>query len=250
MVSTIPDLKPRVNATPRSKPWENITIPNNGPHIDRPPSPPAQPYSSSRTSTGGATPTILTRQLSSIALIILLYTAGMPFEPFGWTLGRLAGTYLFDRVFGGILLFCCFYFQYRIASLRASVIVSVPALVSPSSGSRIQNGRVVKDESTLSSTPVWVYRTSTYWHLAFSEGALLLLAEFGPSEILRRVIVVGIVSGLWLVGFAATPESYKRWAWGHIKAYLFFIILDEIRRVAFSAIGANSGGRRARQARW
>lgn len=173
----------------------------------------------------------------------------MPFEPFAWMLGRLSGTFLFDRLLGGIILFSAFYFQWQIASLRASVIVHLPALTSDS-GTRIQNGRVVKSEGSFTTTPVWVWRTNLYWTFAISEAVLLILAEFGPSEMLRRVIVIPIVAGLWAVGFAATPESYKRWAWGHIKAYLFFMVLDELRRVAWSAIGANSNGRRVRQARW
>ena len=79
---------------------------------------------------------------------------------------------------------------------------------------------------------------------------MLVLAEWGPSEMLRRSLVSGVVAFLWVVGFAATPERYKRWAMAHIKAYLFVMVLDELRRVAWSAVGSNSNGRRARQARW
>ena len=54
-------------------------------------------------------------------------------------------------------------------------------------------------------------RAISLWHFAVCEAALLVLAEWGPSEMLRRVLISGVIGFLWVVGFAATPESYKRW---------------------------------------
>ncbi|KAK3315978.1 hypothetical protein B0H66DRAFT_274439 [Apodospora peruviana] len=203
---------------------------------------PASAYASSSSSSMSGplySNAILARQFSSFPLIILLYTAATPFSPFSWALGEISGTFLFDRLLAGLVLFCAFYFQWRIASLRSSVIISIPV----AGGTTIRNGRV--EHAT--STPLWVWRTHEYWHFAMSEAVLLVLAEWGPSESLRRVVVSVVIAALWAIGFAATPESYKRWAWTHIKAYLFVLVLDELRNIAW---GGNGGGRRRRQARW
>jgi hypothetical protein len=70
-----------------------------------------------------------------------------------------------------------------------------------------------------------------------------VIAEWGPSEYLRRGIVALVVACLWGLGWPATPASYKRWAWEHIKTYLFVLILDEIRRTAYRGSARRSRGR-------
>ncbi|KAK3941425.1 hypothetical protein QBC46DRAFT_102067 [Diplogelasinospora grovesii] len=181
---------------------------------------------------------ILTRQFSSLLLIVLLYTAATPFQPFSW-LVQVPGGFLFDTLLAGIILFCAFYFQWQIASLTASVVVSIPAM----GGTAVRNGRL----EPRTSNPIWLWRTADYWPFAVAEALALAMAEWGPSELLRRGIVVAVVAGLWVLGWSATPRSYKTWAWEHIKVYLFLLILDEIRRVGWGYAGGNA--RRGRQ-RW
>ena len=77
---------------------------------------------------------------------------------------------------------------------------------------------------------------------------VLGVAEWGGSEAWRKIIVVGVLGALWLVGFAATPAGTKRWAWEQIKVYLWVLVLDEVRRVGWGA-GTQRAGRRGR-GRW
>jgi hypothetical protein len=94
---------------------------------------------------------------------------------------------------------------------------------------------------------LWVWQTGEYWHFALVEAAVLLLAEFGGNETMRRLLVGVVILALWIVGWSATPASVKKWAWDHIKAYLFFLVLDELRNVAWGAMGGGPQRRRRRQ---
>ena len=85
-------------------------------------------------------------------------------------------------------------------------------------------------------------------HFALAEAGVLLLAEYAGSETMRRFVVSVVVLALWVIGWAATPASTKRWAWEHVKVYLFVLILDELRNVARQGLGG--GGGRRRRARW
>ncbi|KAH6634630.1 hypothetical protein B0J18DRAFT_26166 [Chaetomium sp. MPI-SDFR-AT-0129] len=199
---------------------------------------------------------IAPRQVSSIFLIILLYTAATPFAPVSWLTGpvEMSGAYVLDRLVAGIILACACYFQWAIASLRAAVIVSLPSLsVGGGSTTRVVNGRVetVRTTGGVDSIPLWMWQTGDYWQFALVEAGLLAVAEFWGGEVLRRVIVGGVVGMLWLVGWSATPRSLKTWAWEHIKAYMFWIILDEIFNVGYGVFrGAAGGGARRRRGRF
>jgi hypothetical protein len=76
-------------------------------------------------------PTILPRRISSLALIVLLYTAATPFAPISWLTGpvSLSGTYFLDRVLAGIVLFCAFYF--RTSNLNQSRVSPLSGCLSP-----------------------------------------------------------------------------------------------------------------------
>ncbi|EAQ87325.1 predicted protein [Chaetomium globosum CBS 148.51] len=194
---------------------------------------------------------ILPRRIASIALVVLLYTAATPFAPVSWLTGpvSLSGTYFLDRLVAGLVLFCAFYFQWAIASLRAAVVVSLPT--GGSTARVLRNGRLEHDPASAGSVPLWVWRTADYWHFALAEVAVLLVAEFGGSETMRRLLVLGVILFLWVVGWAATPASLKRWAWEHIKVYLFVLVLDELRNIGYGALqGMAGGGQRRRRGRW
>ncbi|KAK0673164.1 hypothetical protein QBC41DRAFT_397109 [Cercophora samala] len=207
----------------------------------------ARPAGYSSTTT--TPPSLLPRQFSSLLLIILLYTTASPFTPVSWALGsdalHLSGTYFFDRIFSGLVLFSAFYFQWRIASLRASVAITLPL---GGSTTTLRNGRLETVQS--SSMDLFLYKTSDYWHFALAEGGVLLLAEFAGSENMRRVVVCATVAGIWLLGWAATPRSVKDWMWEHAKAYLFVLVLDELRAAGRGLFGGYhhgpGGGRRRR----
>ncbi|KAL2135491.1 hypothetical protein VTI74DRAFT_8350 [Chaetomium olivicolor] len=198
------------------------------------------------TSAGLTSRSILPRQFSAILLIILLYTAATPFSPLSWLTGpvALSGTYFLDRMVAGLILFCAFYFQWAIASLRSAIVVSLPT---GGSTTTVRNGCVEQTRS--GSVPLWVWQTDDYWFFALAEAGVLLVAEFAGSETMRRLLVTGVIAGLWLVGWAATPASLKRWAWDHIKVYLFVLLFDELRNVGAGVISGRVGGA-GRRRRW
>ncbi|KAK3987103.1 hypothetical protein QBC44DRAFT_246595 [Cladorrhinum sp. PSN332] len=214
---------------------------------------PTKPSSPSSTNTNSAPssssttpPRILPRQLSSLFLIVLLYTAATPFNPISWLTGSilLSGTYFFDRLLAGILLFCAFYFQWRIASLRSDTVISIPLL--GGDAQFIRNGRI--ERSGAAGVEVWRWRVNEYWVFAAIEAAALVAAEFGGNEGLRRLLVAGTVLALWVLGWSVTPGSTRRWAWEQIKVFLWVLVLDEVRRVGMGIVGGMGGGNRRR--RW
>jgi hypothetical protein len=175
------------------------------------------------------------RKISSVALIILLFTAAVPFSPVSWVL-QVEGAYLFDRLVAGIILGCACYFQWSIADRKTAVFLRLP---SPSAeGRSIRNGRLEQEAGEV----IFMWHPSTYWLYATCEALMLCVAEWGPSEMLRRVIVAGVVGFLWALGWVTTPQSTKIWAWGHIKAFWFWIVLDEIM-----GIGRRGAQRRYRR---
>ncbi|PVI02553.1 hypothetical protein DM02DRAFT_612802 [Periconia macrospinosa] len=176
------------------------------------------------------------RQFLSFPLIILLYTAAVPFSPISWLVGGLEGAYLFDRFVAGLLLLCACYFQWKISTLTYPTIITLPNPFAQSDTNYIRNGNVGARPSA--STFEFVYRPSDYFLYTGVEIAILLVAEFSGFELLRRLLVIGVLGALWGVGWTITPRSTKQWAWSHIKAFWFFIVLDLIRDIGFG------GGRR------
>ncbi|KAK1585863.1 uncharacterized protein LY79DRAFT_518004 [Colletotrichum navitas] len=166
---------------------------------------------------------ILARQLAALPLIALLYTAAVPFTPAAWLL-HVGGSSLFDRLFAGIVVLAACYFQWRVAGLTAPLAVFLPGVDGGSS--TVRNGRLEQAPG-----PGFVWQPDHYWPYAICETALLCIAEFGGNELLRRCIVCGVLGGLWLVGYHATPESTRRWAYENIKGWLFWMVLDEMMRV-------------------
>ncbi|KAK9772332.1 hypothetical protein SCAR479_11032 [Seiridium cardinale] len=173
------------------------------------------------------------RKASAVGLAILLYSAAIPFSPIGWFF-HMDGAFFVDALCAGVVLLCACYFQWRLANLTHALAISIP---NPG-GSTIRNGRIEQGGSNT----IFIWQSSNYWPYAVCEALLLGLAEFGPSEMLRRSIVIGVVAGLWVLGWHATPAAYKRWAWEHIKAFWFWMILSELLQV-----GRPSVGRRARR---
>ncbi|KAI1340048.1 hypothetical protein F5Y15DRAFT_62579 [Xylariaceae sp. FL0016] len=172
------------------------------------------------------------RRFSSIPIIVLLYSAAMPFSPLGWFVS-LEGAFLLDTLLAGVILLCGCFFQWQIAGLNSPLAISF----SGPSRQTIRNGRMEAARGEMG----FVWQTSNYWPYAICETMLLCLAEWGPSETLRRSIVCGILVGLWVVGWHATPQSDRRWAFEHIKAWWFWIILSELLHT-----GHTHRGRRAR----
>lgn len=172
------------------------------------------------------------RRISAIPLAILLYSAATPFTPFSW-LFPAAGSDLFDLFCASIILFCACWFQWQISGLNHNIAIYIPGTGSET----IRNGRI---EQTADVGFVW--QTTNYWPYMACEALLLVFAEFGASELLRRIIVSGILAVLWLVGFHATPRSTRMWAWGHIKDIWFWMVIREL----FGA-GVRSDVRRRRR---
>ncbi|KAK1982947.1 hypothetical protein LZ30DRAFT_589482 [Colletotrichum cereale] len=191
-----------------------------------PPSPAPQPAAYS--GPPGKTD-ILTRQVAALPLIALLYTAAVPFTPAAWVF-HVGGSFLFDRLFAGIVVLSACYFQWRVAGLAAPLAVFLP---DPSGRSRVRNGRVERVPE-----PGFVWHPDHYWPCVICEAVLLCVAEFGANELLRRGIICGVIAALWLVGYHATPESTRRWAYENIKSWLFWMMLDEMMRFGGRSYGA------------
>ncbi|KAH7313548.1 hypothetical protein B0I35DRAFT_435425 [Stachybotrys elegans] len=196
-----------------------------------PPEPAPEPEPTRAWSSPPGRNDILARQLAAILTIILLCTAAIPFTPVVWLLD-IHGSSVFDRLFAGLALLAACYFQWTIAGLTRPLAVFVPSS-SSSGGSTIRNGRIERD------APVgFVWHPSNYWPFLISEAILLGVAEFGNSELIRRCTVCGVVIGLWVVGYGAVPMSTKRWAYQNIKGWLFFMVLDELRRVGTGSVSS------------
>jgi hypothetical protein len=185
---------------------------------------------------GAAVQSTTLRKASAVAMIILLYSAASPFNPISWLTYDLEGSFFLDRLVAGAVLFAALYFQWRIAAQTSPVAICLPT------GSRqtIRNGAIV---TTGSGELVFLYNPVEYWKYVGIEAALLGVAEFGGSEILRRCLVSGVLAGLWAVGWFVTPERIKKEGWEHLKRIWFWIALDEVMRV-----GSRRGGSHRR--RW
>lgn len=75
---------------------------------------------------------------------------------------------------------------------------------------------------------VWIWRLAGYWAFAFWVMVGLVVANWCDVEGLRRGVVVGIVGGLWGVGWIVTTEYVKKWAWENVKRIWYWVIVDEI----------------------
>lgn len=166
------------------------------------------------------------RQFLAFPIIALLYTAAVPFHPAAWLLPHLSGANLFDRFLCGPILICALYFQYRLSTITSPTLICI---ANPSgSDTYIRDGKVSASPRAQNLFE-FVYNPRMYYVYMGAEVGLLLFAEFAGFEYLRRGIVAGVLAALWAVGWTVTPRSTKMWAWGHIKAIWFFIVLDLVR---------------------
>lgn len=184
---------------------------------------------------------IATRKASSVGLIILLFTAATPFTPVSWLI-QGEGSFIFDRLCAGIVLFSACYFQWRIASLTLPVLITSPV----SGGTTVRDGRIERGGGEV----LFVWRPEAYWPYAICEGMLLALAEFTPSETVRRCVVSAIIAGLWFVGWSATPQSVKNWAWKQIKELWIWALLWEVLGVGSRGPSVGRHRRGAQVGRW
>ncbi len=173
-------------------------------------------------------------------MIVLLYTAAMPFTPTEWLFGSIEGAYLIDRLVAGMVLLIALYFQFALAGQTFTVALAIPNPLAEGD-TYTPSGRT--SSSSAKQEFVFFYRPSEYWTYMAAEFGLLFLAQFGPFEFVRRIIVASIVGLLWAVGWIITPQSTKKWAWGHVKTFWFFIVLDLIRDIGMG----QGGGRRRRR---
>ncbi|KAJ2898820.1 hypothetical protein MKZ38_003640 [Zalerion maritima] len=212
---------------------------------------PASAYSHPYRANNVTSTDLITRKGSSVILMVLLYTAATPFSPITWFVD-MPGTWMLDRLFAGFILFIAIYFQWRIASLTSVVYVHSPSV----DGGRqtLRNGRL---EASGGGEIMYMWQPSNYWPFALCEFFLLCVAEYydGPfifgydSDFLRKAIIFVVLGGLWTIGWAATPQGTKTWAWEQIKGLMFWMILNEIMSSLPGGVGSNPRMRRARQQR-
>lgn len=187
--------------------------------------------------------TITLRRIASFPVIVLLYTAAIPFTPIAWLCGGMEGAYLADQFLAGIALLSALYFQFTVAGLSYPVVISLPNLFSSSGDTYISNGRMggSRSKNGGASEVLFIYHPANYWLYLALEAGTLAFAAFAYFEYIRRFIILGVVAALWSIGWTITPRSRKDWAWRHIKAIWFFIVLDVIRDIGFG------GGRHRRR---
>src|SRR3954468_14195366 len=82
------------------------------------------------------------RQLAAFPVIILLWTAAVPFTPVAWLVGSLEGAFLIDRFVAGILLLCALYFQWKVSTLSHPIAIALPNPAAQGSDSYVSNGRM------------------------------------------------------------------------------------------------------------
>ena len=145
------------------------------------------------------------RRISSFFLMGMLLMVITPFAPFSWPFPS-HGPELLDNFLSPPLVLGALYAQWRIASVVAPLTVEL-------------------------SDYVFVYKQSMYWQFAFCEFLVCVGIYVAKNEYLRRLGSVGLVGGLWMLGWKATPESVKREAWVHLKWLWTMMAFNEARRV-------------------
>lgn len=158
-------------------------------------------------------------------MIVLLYTAAMPFSPIAWVSYSLEGSFLLDRLLSGVLMFSAIFFQWQLAAQTHPVAICLPM------GNRqtIRNG--VMESVSAGGELLFIYKPASYWKYIGAEALLLGVAEFAGHEIARRCIAALVVGALWGVGWFITPDRVRKDGWEYVKQLWFWIALDEIMRV-------------------
>jgi hypothetical protein len=78
-------------------------------------------------------------------------------------LGNLPGALLIDTFVAGVLLLCALYFQWKIATLQRSVLITIPnPLVAERSEGYVRNGRTGAKEESREGFEFW-WRVDSYW---------------------------------------------------------------------------------------
>jgi hypothetical protein len=153
------------------------------------------------------------RRISSVALMAGLLTVTYPFTPFGWVFPS-GGPELLDHFLAWPLLLGALFFQWRIAGVVGTLTIQLADFVT-------------------------MYHHAMYWKVAGAEAALIVVVNLGKHELWRRFAGVGIVGGLWAIGWAATPLRYKMEAWEHLKWIWTCMAINEVSR----GMGAGRAGR-------
>jgi hypothetical protein len=175
----------------------------------------------------------------SFALILLLLSIGYPFTPLTWAAPHGGhGAHLADLFCGDLLLACACYFHYQIASLDHSVVVQFPSL--GFSRTIIRDGYVTQTDPFV---PSWLWHVERdFWLFGLAEGAVLwyAYAYCHPREDIRRWISVVAVALSWYVGWSATPQGRKDWAWRQVREFWFWMAASRIFRGGW--VGVKSFG--------
>ncbi|CAG8971401.1 hypothetical protein HYALB_00006951 [Hymenoscyphus albidus] len=172
----------------------------------------APPSSSSRT--WNALPSqkdLAFRRISSVFLMAGLLTVITPFRPVTWFL-PISGPDILDQFIAPPLFLGALFAQWRIAGVSGALVIDVMDVG-------------------------FVYHSSMYWTCAFAELCICLGVGMARNEYLRRGASLGLVGGLWAVGWGCTPVRYKMQAWDILKWVWTMLAIDHAR----ASLG---GGRR------
>jgi len=164
------------------------------------------------------TPTEMSiRRISSVFLMGALLTIITPFTPFAW-LSPVPGPEFLDGFLTPPIILGGLFAQWRIAGVITPL-------------------RIEALDYT------FFYHHSMYWRLAFFEVVLAVVVGVTQHEVMRRFSAVGAVGGLWMIGWACTPQRTKDQAWEYLKVVWMWMAIDQ-------AIGVMRGGRAGGRRRW
>ncbi|KAM7206062.1 hypothetical protein V8F20_002844 [Naviculisporaceae sp. PSN 640] len=176
---------------------------------------------------------ITIRRIHSVVAIIFFVATVHPFTPISWILlgNGGYGAQIADWLVGDVLLAGACYFHFQIASLTDVLVIDPPSF-----GGLLTRRTVIRNGQVMSSAgivPSAVYDPAWYWKGVCSvEWTILGLMNtyFAGNEFVRRMVAVLGVMAWWYIGWPATPESWKRWAWGYVRQFWFWMLASRIFR--------------------
>lgn len=190
-------------------------------------------------------PSLLPRRIAGIALGLLLYSSATDFTPVSWFIQSdwttaLDGPSIIDRVLTPIILIGAALLHWYIASAVAPLPLTL-TVPDP-------NGDFGPQQQVPTRTLVLgLWLPEYFWGWVALEGALLWglrFSDYVVGELARRSLLVGILVGVWVLGWNAMPWYRKEQAWGLMKDYVVRLVLMEMAEMAFG--GGRRRGRRRR----
>ncbi|ROV92885.1 hypothetical protein VSDG_06355 [Cytospora chrysosperma] len=190
---------------------------------------------------------LVRRRVTAVGLGLLFYYACGPFTPVSWLtqpdwITYLDGPRLVDRVLGPVILLGAAVLHWYIASQRTALPLTISI---PSAADVVNNVNNVNNNYNTTTVVLGLWLPSYFWPFAVAEAAILWAVAFGSVwGLTARLVIVGLVVGVWVLGWNAMPWYRKQQAWAFMKDYVVRLLIMELMDSAF---GGGFGGRRRRR---